>query len=72
MHGGFRILVNPPTMVHDIDVEGTRAERERLNARYRRQRELKAAVLLNVGLEPCRCWCEVERMLAEAKAQPVE
>ena len=28
MHGGFKTLVNPGTPVNEIDVEGTRVERD--------------------------------------------
>lgn len=35
MRGGFKKLVNPPTRLGDVDLEATRAERERVHKAVR-------------------------------------
>lgn len=47
MTGGFRVLVNPGTRISEVDLEATRADRERLHAEVRAR--LHIAWLLSVS-----------------------
>lgn len=50
MRGGFRTLVNPPTPVSEIDVEGTREEREKVHALMRERESITGDVELALYL----------------------
>jgi hypothetical protein len=45
MHGGFRSLRHPATWVDDINIEGTRQERQLLHQEFRRREALLAQLL---------------------------
>ena len=47
VRGGFGVLVNPGTRISDVDLEATRADRERLHAEVRAR--LHIAWLLSVS-----------------------
>lgn len=51
MKGGLRRLVHPGTPAHDIDVEGTRAERQRIHDVIRRHNELVEQLEMRSALE---------------------
>jgi hypothetical protein len=40
MRGGFRRLINPATLVKDVDLDGTRDDRERLHAEVRARQHI--------------------------------
>jgi hypothetical protein len=55
LRGGLRRLVHPATSVKDIDIDGTRADRQRMREALRRRQELFERLrdeLLPAEMEP--------------------
>jgi hypothetical protein len=71
MHGDFRPLVHPGTDGHDIDVEGTRAYRQRMHEAIRTQQRQHPNADLPIPPDPGAASAAIVRPSEDESASPL-